>query len=109
MSPFVGGRGGVERSGGGERGMVERAGSPLSGGGRGQVAFAEPSFFAEDVLGRVTTTTGRDDERRGDPRNELSGLFGEGFKLSEEEVRRREGWWKRMIGNGESGKGQKRD
>jgi hypothetical protein len=90
-----------------EKAVTERAGSPLSGGGRGQVAFAEPSFFAEDVLSRASTE--RDDERRSDPRNELSGLFGEGFKLSEEEVRRREGWWKRMIGNGESGKGQKRD
>ncbi|KAK3297847.1 Ima1 N-terminal domain-containing protein [Chaetomium fimeti] len=111
MSPFAGGRGG-SNGGGGGGGMENGVGERMEelGGGRGQVAFAEPSFFAEDVVGRAVAVNGQDEDRRNDPRNELSGLFGEGFKLSEEEVRRREGWWKRLIGNGEDGKsGQKRD
>ncbi|KAH6851122.1 Ima1 N-terminal domain-containing protein [Chaetomium sp. MPI-CAGE-AT-0009] len=98
-SPFAVGRGSAAGGGGGGGGGMEM-------GGRGQVAFAEPSFFAEDVVGRAVAA----EDRRNDPRNELSGLFGEGFKLSEEEVRRREGWWKRLIGGEEHGKsGGKRD
>ncbi|KAL2160183.1 hypothetical protein VTH06DRAFT_1839 [Thermothelomyces fergusii] len=46
------------------------------------VTFAEPRFFAE-MLGRAPGVVA--EGRKNDPRNELSGLFGESFKLTEEE------------------------
>ncbi|KAK4245317.1 Ima1 N-terminal domain-containing protein [Corynascus novoguineensis] len=50
-----------------------------------EVAFAEPRFFAE-MLGKAPGVVSEDGNS--DPRNELSGLFGQAFKLTEEEKRR---------------------
>jgi hypothetical protein len=61
--------------------------------GKKPVAFAEPSFFADVVVGGERAKT--------DPRNELSSMFGTGFKL--EEGRSKEGgggWLKRFVGGG---------
>ncbi|KAL2263719.1 hypothetical protein VTK26DRAFT_5475 [Humicola hyalothermophila] len=68
----------------------------------GGVAFAEPSFFAESVVGR----------RKGesDPRDGLMGLFGEGLRLEENERRERGGggWFRKFVGGGGGGeKGKK--
>ncbi|KAL2175354.1 Ima1 N-terminal domain-containing protein [Thermothelomyces heterothallicus CBS 202.75] len=64
------------------------------------VTFAEPRFFAE-MLGRAPGVVS--EERKNDPRNELSGLFGESFRLTEEEKKRR-GWWPRFGRAGKQGK-----
>ncbi|KAK4157656.1 Ima1 N-terminal domain-containing protein [Chaetomidium leptoderma] len=73
-----------------------------------QVAFAEPSFFANMVVG-----TGGGEAGRSDPRNELSGMFGEGFKLDGEAARAREGgggggWLRRFARGGGGGDGKKK-
>ncbi|KAK4242205.1 hypothetical protein C8A03DRAFT_11593 [Achaetomium macrosporum] len=57
-----------------------------------QVAFAEPSFFADVVVGS--------ERAKSDPRNELSSMFGKGFKLEEGRSKEGGGWLKRFVGGG---------
>ena len=65
------------------------------GGGMQTVAFAEPSFFADQVLGSA----------KNDPRDGLSGMFGEGFRLEDEGNGKNGGgvgggWLRRLVGGG---------
>jgi hypothetical protein len=66
------------------------------------VAFAEPSFFAERVVGGGVGSGGQGG--RSDPRNELSGMFGDAFKLDGEERKVREGGWLTRVLKGGDGK-----
>ncbi|AEO71215.1 uncharacterized protein THITE_2156598 [Thermothielavioides terrestris NRRL 8126] len=85
---------------GGSAAGIAGGGGGGSGGGTA-VTFAEPSFFADMVVGGG-------ERERSDPRNELSGMFGEGFRLDGDEGERRGkqggGWFRRLVGGG-GGKG----
>jgi hypothetical protein len=74
------------------------------------VAFAEPSFFAERAVGAGGGSGSGSGSGglggRSDPRNELSGMFGDAFKLDGEERRAIEGggWLSRVLKGGGDGK-----
>lgn len=101
---------------GGGMGMGMGAGFGRDGGQQQQqqqsrelqhVAFAEPSFFAERAVGGGGRGGSGGLGGRSDPRNELSGMFGDAFKLDGEERKAREGggWLSRVLkGGGDDGK-----
>ncbi|KAK4122808.1 hypothetical protein N657DRAFT_634800 [Parathielavia appendiculata] len=81
-----------------EGGLGGGCGGSGEEGEKRQVSFAEPRLFAEVVVGG-RNAGGAGEGGRGDPRNELSGMIGEGLKLDGEEGKAKEGggWFTRRF------------